>query len=431
MLLTRERTAKSQIGSQATNVSGSTYSIGGGDISFANGQVIMLRIPTILPRKAVINSATVKFNMVVKTPANAQSSVHRIWGHASGDSPMLIPGVNEWGARPTTTAVVGWTATWNANEDQTTPGGLVYRTVNITSIISELVNRADWVPGGYITLHILCDDETGSDMGVRANNDFQPSASVQIDYTEFAVNERVTFNMCENSEFGVPVQSIGTDGNTVPYWMQANYFGAFVDNPNLGTMQRDTSFTRLPGVPTLRFTCGTPPSDQNLRTGPSYTMNDNVNYSTVLCGWVFIPNGVGVTAPDDVFVGDPYRSTFAKTISQRGQWVPFCTDPDPIVGSQWGGRFFTVGLKNFTAGQQFWLSEPAIIRSDFRQMPFNGKSPARSPGIDHQATAGGMLSARVWTPKRYMKVGNSMRAFPSWIKRTDGIFQLAEPVKGA
>lgn len=428
MQMTRERTAKSQLGYQ-TALGNNAYTFGAGDISFANGQLILLRFPTTLPRKAGINSATINFNMVVKTNTTTQQSIHRIWAHASGDSPMLVPGREEWAQRPGTDSFVNWTASWVAGSD---PGGaLVYNTVNIQPLLQELVYRDDWLPGGYVTLEILCLDEQGSDMGIRANNDFLPTPRIDVDFTEPLSDERFTVNMCENSEFGTAIQSIGTDGNQVPYWSQGNYYGAFVDPANQGTMARDTSFTRLPGVPTLRFTCGTPPTDTTKRTGPSYSFNDNLDQGTVLCGWIYVPVGVGPSTAGDVFVGDPFRGGAGKYITARGQWVPFCTEPDPIVGTPWGPRFFTVGLRNYSAGQQFWISEPAFIRSTFRQMPFNGLTPDREPGIVHLSTATGMASIRVWTPRKVFSLnGIFPRAYPTWMKRDDGILQLAEPTRG-
>lgn len=426
MLLTRERTAKSQLGAQ-TDLYGGSYTQGAGDINFAPGQMILLRFPTTLPRKAGINSATIKFNVVVKNADQTQNSSHRIWAHASGDSPMLVTGVNNWANRAYTNNVVNWTATWTANEQQTTPDNLVYRTVDITSLISELVWRDDWVPGGYITLMILCDSENGSDMGIRANNDFLPTPRINIDYVEPLVDERVTVNMCENSEFGLAVQSIGTDSNPTPYWSQNEAYGAYVPAANQATLARDTVFTRVPGVPTMKVTCGPPHSEVNRRTGPVYGINDNVNQSTIFCGWIYVPSYIPADA--DPYAGDIYQGG-GQLISQRDQWVPFCSNPIARP-EDWATWWFAVSIRRFQQGWQFWISEPSILRSTFKQMPFNGLTPDREPGINHISTATGMASARVWTPKRTLMLdGVFPRAYPSWIKRSDGILQLAEPVKG-
>lgn len=427
MLLTRERTAKSQLGFQIA-VNNAAYTIGGGDINFANGQMILLRFPTTMPKFSTITSAAINFNMVVKTSTTTQTSLHRIWADASGDSPMLIPGREEWGVRRLTSSYVNWTAAWLGKpSDDTTPQ---YNNVDITSIVQELVYRDDWQAGGYITLMIQCLDETGSDMGIRANNDFLPTPRIQINYNEPLLDQRATVNMCENSEFSTAIQAVGTDGNVAPYWGQNEFFGAFVSPANYGTFAVDNSFTRVAGVPTLRFTCAAPPTDATKRTGPVYAMSDNTDQGAVFCGWVYVPANVGVTTGQDFFVGDPYRSAAGKTVTVRGTWVPFCTDPDPIAGTSWGSRYFALGLRNFTVGQQFWISEPSIIRSTFRQMPFNGLTPDREPDIDHRSGVSKMQSSRVWTPKRTFKINGIPRAYPTWVQRADGILQLAEPIKG-
>lgn len=55
----------------------------------------------------------------------------------------------------------------------------------------------------------------------------------------------------------------------MPFWGQNPFYGAYVDGANLGTLALDTTFTRLPGASTLRFTCGTPPTENIGRsTGP-------------------------------------------------------------------------------------------------------------------------------------------------------------------
>lgn len=426
MLLTREHTHKSQMGFAVSQFS--PYTQGAGDINFANGQMIFIRFPTILPPNATINSATVKFNYNVKNVGTTQQSLHQIRAHYSPDSPRLVPGINEWSARDQTSSVRQFTMMWTAN--QNSGGENQFWTETITSIIQEVVNNPSYRPGAYITLMMLCVDEQGSDMGIRANNDLFPKPRVTIDYTSPVVDAKHTVNMLENSEFNPEINALDGAGN-LGYWFQNPFFGGGVDAANYGTMAVDTSFTRVPGVPTLRFTCGFRPSeDQSAkRTGPSYVLNDDVRNKAVFCGWVFVSTAVPATS-DRVYAGDMYQG-WGQYITDRGVWVPFCSSPlsqNQDYGS--GAWWFSVGVKDYQPGWQFWISEPAIFRSDFRQMPFNGLTPDREPGIDHKSGSAFQQSSRVWTPRTYFNDGSGLRARSTWIKRADNILQLAEPVKG-
>lgn len=423
-LLTRERTHKSQMGYQISRGDGA-YTVGGSEINFANGQMIFIRFPTLLPPGAVINNATVTFNQAVKNANTTQQSLHQIYAHASGNSPRLVPGSEQWAFRSQTAASRQFTMTWTAGSSPN--GELIYWTESITSIIQELVGRPDWEPGGYITLMMYCLDEQGSDMGVRANNDFLPTARVTIDYSSPVVDRKFTINMLENSEFNPSINSTEIDSSrTVARWHQNSFFGTFVDTANNGTLAVDTSFTRLPGIPTLRFTCGTPPSDVEKQTGPYTALNDNVRNPTVFCGWIYIPSSVPTNV--EMFVGDVYQGG-RQLINERGVWTPFCSTPK-TQNVDWGTWWFAASMKRFQAGQQFWISEPAIIRSDFRQMPFNGLTPDKPSVIDFRSGISFEQSSRVWTPRRYFDAGYGLRAYPTWIKRSDDILQLVETVKG-
>lgn len=425
-------TMKSQMGFQ--NNSASVYEQGGGDISFATGMLIFQRMPFYVPQGATINSALLTWNLIVKNQGTTQNTSARIRAHASGDSPILRRGQSEWSGnpRPETSAYVDWTVSWNgaASGDQ-------YNTVNVAPILQELVNRSDWTPGSYVTFITWIMNENGSDMSVRANNDFVDYPRLDATYTEAVSDRRWTVNRCENSDMSadiLPILGVGETG-TVPYWWQGDYFGGHVGGANQGLIERDTTFTRIPGVPTMRFTCGPPEvPDANKWTGPNYGIRWETAVPFIFCGWIYISTAIPTSS--QVAARDPYWGHTTHTIVDRGKWVPFCTHPlTSGAPGEWNNRWPAIAVKNFQQGWQFWVSEPAFIASSFRQMPFNGGTPdVKDPGgvtlVDHIAGSSRQQASRVWTPRTAVVRNGTVKRAARYIKRTDGLLQLAESIKG-
>ena len=426
--LRTKHTAKSQMGFQ--NSGGAVYEQGGGDISFHVGLTIFQRVTTWdIPQGATINSATLTWNLIVKTQSTTQNSSLRTRAHASGDSPILRLGQNERAARPETSAARDWTANWNG-----TAGSDQYSTIDVAGILQELVNRPDWTPASYITFVTTVLNENGSDMSVRANNDFVPYPRLEVTWTNPVRDQLWTTNRCENSDFGTDVQVVGTDGNTVPYWFQGNFFGGFVDSANMGTMVRDTTFTRLPGIPTLKFTTGTPPTDVYKRTGPTIGVPWRDNTPFTFSGWAYFPSNIPQASAASA--GDPYRGASAS-ITARDQWVPFCSTPtwDASDEDGWTARYPAFSINQFQPGWSFWLSEPCFTTLPFKHMPFNGLTPdVKDPGgvtlIDHRSTASGQQAYRLWTPRTSVLRGGVQKRVARYRKRSDGLLDLAEPIKG-
>lgn len=413
-----DRAGKSQIG-YCTN-SSTGYVTAAGDIAFATGLYSFSRMKVWIPRGATINSATLSFQIIAKSASTAQTIYNTIRAHASGDSPILTQG-SLVAQRPWTTAIVDWTFPWPVN-----PPGNVIVDVNVAPIINEIISRPDYQPGGYITMMMLTTNENGSDLSVRANNDFAPTWSLNVDFTENYRDLKTSINLLNNPNLeALPA----IDATPLPFWSQNPFFGAFVDPANQGTIARDTSFTRLPGVPTLRFTTGTPPGDGK-RTGPYTNIVMQKELPYVFCGWIYVPSSITVA----VYTGDPYLGK-SQTITPRNVWTPFCSTPSDIStgrGAFWPAIHIAGG---WSAGQQVWISEPAAFHSPFRQMPFNGYTPdVRDPGlvtlVDHKYIGSGQGAAREWTPRTAIVRGGTLKRASRWIKRTDGILQLAEPIKG-
>ena len=425
MQFVQERQFKRQLG-YATSQN-AAFTEGGGDINFAQDQSIFLRMQSWLPRYATINTATIKVNVSVKTAANAQSSIHTVRMHDVADSWILSIGSAE-GQRAYTAASVSWTCSWAANEQTTWPNELVYKYIDVKSLLQAHVNRSDYRPGMYMTFRILCSNENGSDMGIRANNDFLPTPRLEVDYTPNRVDDLyVDANVHKNPNL---IVNSSLSDEAIPGHSQNAYYGAHVgEAPNLGTISLDTSFTRLPGVPTLKFTTGTPPTENTGRsTGPMTTAFKYIGSQFIYCGWVYIPS----TITTQVHIGDPYLNK-SHIVTVRDKWTPFCsypTDPASEIGAFWA----TVSIRGPWPGNtSIWLSEPCIMLSSFRQLGFNASTPdVRDPGgvnlIDYRG--GGQTAIKEWTPRTGIIRNGTLYRVPRYEMRPEGMLQNAEPIKG-
>ena len=417
-----ERQGKTQIGYCST--SSSAYAQAGGDLSFSTGIVFLARMRITVPRGATINTAVLSMQVVAKNAGTAQTSYHTVRAHASGDSPLLTIGAAE-GLRTQTSASYAWVNVWPVN-----PPGDVIATLDVKNIVNEIIARTDYQPGGYITFMMTTTNENGSDMSVRANNDFARSWELEVDFTENYVSDLQTSINIINNPHNEAIPQI--DATALPYWGQNPYFGAMVDVANQGTIARDTSFVRLPGTATLRFTTGTPPdsSQATKGTGPYTTVPKQNQFPYIFAGWIYIPSAITAV----VRVGDPYLAN-SVNVTPRDQWVPFCSTPTPIGTGR--GTFWPAIriLGPFQAGWQFWVSEPSIMISSFRQMPFNGSTPdITDPGgsvlVNYKQGASTQVAVREWTPRTAVIRSGTLRRVPRFEMRSDGILQVSEPVKG-
>ena len=420
---TYQHTKPTQMGSCAN--AGAAYVKGEGDIAFATGQYILFRMPMSIPKGSTCQSATIEINTIAKNAGTAQTCINSIRAHASGDSPMLVPTAAE-ANKSWTAARIDWSFVWtSAGADNR------FFSCNVKPIIDEILARSDYVSGGYITFMLYTDNENGSDLSVRANNPFVPPPKLTVNFTEPDTDLQTTINMCENSEFNTSLNPIDP-AEAVPYWHQNEFFGYMVPSANFGTIARDTSFTRLPGIPSLRFTCNTPPADTNKRTGPIYALNTDAGlWSTFSC-WVYIPTYIPANF-QRVLGGDIYNGQ--QDVPGRGQWVPWSSNPlmnptDRMI------RWFGIDVNNFTAGWQFWISEPTVMYSKFKQMPFNGLTPDRMESgdsttlVDYRSTVSKQQSTRLWTPRRQVMANGVSKRYPTFLKRAEGMLQIAEPIKG-
>lgn len=423
MLFLGERNAKRQLGYAVSQ--NAAFTEGGGDISFAQDQSIFLRMKCWIPQYATINTASIKFNISVKTGSNAQSSIHTIRLHDVADSWYLVLGSPE-GQRAYTALSSSWTCTWVVGSDA--GGALVYSYADVKALMQAHVNRSDYRPGMSLTFRILCSNENGSDMGIRANNDFLPTPLLSVDFTPNRVDDRyVDANLMTNPNLETST-NLGTD--VLPSWGQNPFYGAMVgEAPNLGTITRDTTFTRVPGVATLKFTTGTPPTENTGRsTGPySVTMKQN-ELPYVFCGWVYIPS----TITTQVHAGDPYLNK-SHIVTARNQWTPFCSYPTDI-GTGSGAFWPTISIRGpWPGGVSIWISEPCVLISPFRKMGFNAGTPdVVDPGgatlLDYRGS--GQTAIRDWIPRTGIVRAGVPYRVPRYRMRTEGMLENAEPIKG-
>lgn len=416
------RAGKSQIG-YCTNPS-TGYATAGGDLTFATGLYCFSRMKIWIPRGATINTALLKMQVIAKNNGTAQTIYNSFRAHASGDSEILTQG-SLVAQRPWTAARVEWTFPWPVN-----PTADVTPSINVAPIVNEIIARSDYQPGGYITFMLYTDNENGSDLSVRANNDFAMTWELTVDYTENYGDLRTSVNLMDNPN--LEALSAIDPASPLPFWGQNPFFGAMVgEAPNLGTIARDTTFTRLPGVPTLRFTTGTPPTENTGRsTGPYSSTHKQNELPYIFAGWIYIPSIITT----QVHCGDPYLNK-SHMVTERNQWVPFCSTPTDL-GTGRTAFWPCVSIRGpWPGGAQIWISEPTVMVSPFRQMPFNGYTPdVKDPGlvtlVDHKYHGSGQGASREWTPRTSIVREGLLRKATRYIKRTDDILQLAEPIKG-
>jgi hypothetical protein len=388
---------------------------------FAGGQYIIWRHALPIPKGSTIQDATLRVNVLAKNNGAAQTCYNSVRAHISGDSPILVPGTGGIAQRPWTAARVEFPMTWVPN-----PPDAVYMTINVKPIIDEIMALPDYKSEGYITFMMYTDNENGSDMGIRANNGFFIGPQLDVNFTEPSPL-KTTFNHHENPVLDPTINSVAVaDGGRVGgFYEQSEFFGGFVPPANQGTIAVDTSFVHTAGIPTLRFTCGTKATDLNQRTGWSYPFRIEAAKPCIFTCWLYISSAIPANS-GRVEMGDVFVSM--ANVGARGQWVPFSTPVMNTAGQ--GTRWWTIGVKDYQPGWQFWMSEPAIIHTNFKQMPFIGATPTKLNDIYHRASVSKQMSVREWVPKRNAWVNGVLKNYPSWTIRSDGILVLSEPVKG-
>lgn len=415
-------TVKSQAGYQQG--SAGPYTIGGGDITFANDMMMMFRFPTDIPKGAAVSSATLTMNVVAKSDTTAQQASFQVGADIAnaGSSAPLVPGVAEWPPRWRTVYWQAFTLVYqsypaNADNFRMVP-------INVTGMLQELVNRADWQSGGYVTIMIYVADEQGSDMSFRANNDFAPKPQLEVTWSTAhlpAASRYVTqVNLLENPRFDPAIDFIeqGRADSVLPTWFQNSHFGTWTDPANFGAFARaDAGFGRVAGRYAAQFTVGPPPAS-NDRAAGMYANNITPSLTPhIFNGWVYIPSAVTSRVDfQSVYEGGNH------TITARDQWVPFCTNAVQHNNSAgYGYQYWIMRIfPPLTQGWKVYISEPGVFASEFRQMPWSTQAPSTARVVHSSSNYG--RGARRWRPNTI--IGGTNRS--KWAVHQSGLLTLAE-----
>ena len=185
-----------------------TYSaVGGGTTT----NLIGLRFQDLeIPQGVTILSATLDFTAAVSTSGNAN---YTIKGHDIGDSDTFTNTNLDISARPQTTAVENWNPSdWAAVGDVNT-------TPDLTNIVQEITDRADWCGGNSLSFII---HENGT-LSTRIAKSFDDSAadSPTLRITYDSVTIPASANRCITKEYVLGINSSANDaeqqtGNKVP-----------------------------------------------------------------------------------------------------------------------------------------------------------------------------------------------------------------------
>lgn len=397
---------------QGYSTSTGTYVAATANMSFAADQYLYYRFPIDVPKGATINSATLRLPFSVKTETTAQSSFHTIYLHNSGNSPSLVPGVNETG-RATGAGSVAWNPTWASTDT-----GRKVDQINVNTLISNLIARSDYQTGGYVTFLILCTNENGSDMNLSTTYDsFAEKVALHIDYTENVnLPTRWNINRIHSSAF---VSSIGDD------WGGNPLYGAHTDTPP--TTSLDLGMRRTTTNGAMKITLPAPQETRS--TGViTYITDMSPNGPWTFSGWLYVPSYV----TSQVDVGFAYQGIqFGQVITERDTWVPFCTPSYTNSSGNPGDVVLVMPMVQirspFVAGWEIWLSEPACYLSNGpRQMPWTGTTPSDSiVSHYHTGPTDDSRSVRTWIPKT--TIPGQTRPSPSYRLHESGLFKLSEP----
>ena len=145
----------SQVGSSANdaeeNVNSGNVNLTSPDLQLGDdnntAQLVGMRFTNIpIPRNAIIMSAYVEFEVAATGSTSASVTIQ---GQAIDNAPAFVSAKNNISARSRTTAQVAWNniPAWPALNAK-------WQTPNLSAIIQQIVNRANWVTGNSIAIII-------------------------------------------------------------------------------------------------------------------------------------------------------------------------------------------------------------------------------------------------------------------------------------
>lgn len=163
------------------DVSGGGMDVSSSDLEiFDDGglQVIGLRFVDVpIPKGAIIEDAYIVFTCD-ETKGGTQPVNAIIEGQLNPNPPEFADTTNNISSRPTTTANVGWAAaTW-------TEEGQTIQTSNITPVIQEIIDQANWALGNALVI-ILRDNPNNPSSGIRCTESASDVSNAPLLHIEF------------------------------------------------------------------------------------------------------------------------------------------------------------------------------------------------------------------------------------------------------
>ncbi|WP_394749912.1 IPT/TIG domain-containing protein [Spongiimicrobium salis] len=128
-----------------------------------------------IPSGVTILSASVQF--VADQTEGADPTEMTIYGENVGNAAMYTETIGDLSARPLTSA----SAIWNIPEWTGTEIGANQRTVDISSIIQEIIDRGDWASGNSINIMLF---PSGVSAGATENNVGREAETYDVDNPE-------------------------------------------------------------------------------------------------------------------------------------------------------------------------------------------------------------------------------------------------------
>lgn len=395
-----------QNGSYA-NTTGAGYvnAAANGNYNFVPGSVAAFRFPTQIPSGVNINSATLKLWYNSKFGDQNMSSNHTLYAEVTSSSAAPLVDGEQYQSRPKTFIV-----TRDVNILANTGNNVM--TVDVTAFIADVYSKG-LVPGGHVTFFVLCNTESG-DMNWKLAAD-GAAPELIIDYwNENEDGQFWDFNLLANPDFAVNAEHWGTNV----------FFNAFAVSG--AAVARDTTFLRE-GRPTLKWTCPTPEAGKACGPVTSALLNIT-NSSYILSGWIYIPSALNAPVNANFYFlgGDDNIGVRA-----RDTWIPFSTGP--VATTNIGGVFPTIIIgEGFNAGQNIWLSDCAVYRSDMKQMPFSSQTTNQSEVTHYlRGTPGRGPMARKIRPRVYHNSANPAALKPrkKYLARADGIWKYVSSTR--
>jgi hypothetical protein len=286
--------------------------------TFKTGERIMSRFAMDIPRGATIVSAVWKFEIGIKTPANASVYNLNVGFHDSYNSPRwpeadvtAAPGITI----PSGMASVPITVSY--------PGGPTpdpdFVSVTVTSQLQAVINKEDWEAGNYVTVITTGTKVSGEDMSMNMRDQAfaadQPTLLVTWSIDD-AVPDTFDVNLHRGQRAAANVTA-----DRLQVSATNNHYASHAEGT---TWALDTAKAPPLGLTDAVKIMANPPAGQEDRAfGINSYEEARDGEWVVLSGWFFNPSyNVSDFRAQDVYVGGG-----TGTLPERNKWTPFVGAP--------------------------------------------------------------------------------------------------------